>query len=492
MRKLSVVTLVVIIAALLWSTEKIKSPSLSTLSNGSESPQLPVIDLKQTLSKYQGFGIGIHAGDIIYPRAFDELKPDYVRMEFGPVWDDVAEKIPSQVSVEEMLAYITRNYNGDAYDRLLGAQGSHQFLRKRGIKIIKIQFDLPYHWRSKDEQSQLLSQHIEDLARFYTAHLLFLRQNGVEIDYFELANEPDGFWNGHISPEDYTRLLKHFHSLAQQYGLENIQTIGPGLTFLNLHNWSPPYFEALKKDGAQYIDIWSTHTWDEVEFRSSRPEYTYGIWQPFLDQLNAIDPQREKPLFVTEYASDITHYGEKEWPSPRDQIAETTVDTWPYAVRVIANSITHLNRGANALIVYRLSNSHWHETGWGIIQPEDPKDFTAKPIYTALVEFLSNLPLGADTLEPLWYQHDDTITFSCFHAPKKQNCTLLLTNTTQTAQSKTIQFTNAAGHARITEQKCLTENGAIALNTSCDNTKNEIHFELPPQSIARVTLAFSP
>ena len=390
---------------------------LSSAQNVSATPQLveqPVlgIDLAAQHGSYLGYGIGIHAGDLIYPKAFDELKPRFVRMEFGPDWDKLDEPIPSSASVGEFLDYITRNYNADAHDRLMGARYSNEFLQKRGTKIIQILFEIPYAWRTRDERSQVKPQHIEDLARFHTAHLRFLQSAGVQPHYMELSNEPDGFWNGYISPQDYNRLVLRCAELFDKHLEQPPQILGPGLTFLNLHGWAPAYFEALEPRAVEALHGWSTHTWDEVEFNTSRPEYSYGIWQTFLDQTQRLDPNRLKPVFVTEYATDVLQFGDEMHPSPRDKITENAVDTWPYAVRVVANSITHLNRGANALVLYRLSNSHCHDTGWGIIQPETPATFRAKPTYTALAEFFSDLPEGAAILKPHWYVHDDPITLS--------------------------------------------------------------------------------
>ena len=389
------------------------------------------INLERVLGKYTGMGIGIHGGDVAFPKAFDELKPQYVRMEFGPRWDLLEKKIPSGVSVEDYVAYLDRNYNGDADNRLEGAKFTHDFLRKRGIEIIKIHFDLPSHWRGGENSSQFLSKHIEDFARFNTAHLIYLRKHGVEIDYMELANEPDGDWNGHIAPDDYARLVKRSDELLEKYGFGGVKLLGPGLTFLTLHGASPPYFDALEKVGVHHLDGWSTHIWDEVEYNASLPEFTYGIWKPFLERTKELDPDRTMPIFVTEYASDVTEYDGVKWVSPRDQITDTVVDTWPHAVRVIANSITNLNRGANALVLYRLTNTHWHKTGWGITQPVTETEFQPKPVYGAIVMALSTLPVNSEILEPLWYSHNDSITLTCLHQKKEKRLEIIAANSTK-------------------------------------------------------------
>ena len=398
------------------AAEKITTPkAMEADPQNTTSKVANPLNLSETLGDYLGYGIGIHASDIDFPKAFDELKPRFIRMEFGPQWDLLEEKIPSGKSVDDYVSYLKRNYDADFPQRLDGARYSNQFFRDRNIQTIKVHFKLPAHWCSADESNQFQSEHIEDLARFHTAHLKFLAQNEVQIDYMELCNEPDGSWNGHVLPKDYARLLKRCDILFEENGFGKVKILGPGLTYLNLYDSQEPYFDALKRVAPEHLYGWSTHIWDEVEATHSRPEYTYEIWKPFLARIREIDAEKKKPIFVTEYSSDVVKYGNREWVSPRDQKTDTVLDQWPHAVRVIANSITNFNRGANGLVVYRLSDTRWHETGWGIITPKTVPDFQPKPVYHALVEILAPLPLDSKILAPSWYVHDDPITLSILH-----------------------------------------------------------------------------
>lgn len=483
--------ILLIISALTATAGALYVLAKNSQTEGSEETTAnPGMDIEHVLGKYTGTGIGIHGGDVIFPKAFDELKPQYVRMEFGPRWDHLEEKIPSGVSVEDYVAYLDRNYNGDAYNRLEGAKYTHDFLRERGIEIIKIHFELPYHWRTDDKASRFLSEHIEDFARFHTAHLLYLRKHGVEVDYMELANEPDGYWNGHIEAKDYAHLVKRSDELLEKYGLGKVKLLGPGLTFLTLHDWAPPYFDALEEAGVHHLDGWSTHIWDEVESRASLPEYTYGIWQPFLDRINKLDPQREMPVFVTEYSSDVLEYDDEKWISPRDQITDTVVDTWPYAVRVIANSITNLNRGANALVLYRLTNTHWHDTGWGIVQPVTETEYQPKPVYYAIVMALSSLPVGSEVLDAAWYSHNDPITLSCLHETKEKRIEIVAANSTKKTEKKTIPLDSDIGQFSVLKVDAMDESGKVKI-THVTLREGELNLEMAPQSIARISLAYT-
>jgi len=464
------------IAGVVWLT--------STKQVMADTAIAPDVNISQNLGNYMGYGIGIHASDASYPKAFDGLEPEFVRMEFGPRWDNLAEKLPTGKSVEDYFQYLERNYNGDSSERSIGAKYTHDFLRERGIKIIKIHFELPYHWRAEDGSNRFKSKHIQDLARFHTAHLKYLQKIGVSVDYMELANEPDGVWNGHIPPADYARLVQLCDQLFEKHGFGGVKIFGPGLTFINLHNTPAPYFEALKEIGPKHLDGWSTHIWDEAEFTSSRPEYTYGIWKPFRNLINKVDPDKTKPLFITEYASDITKFGEKEWISPRDQIESTVVDTWHNAVRVVANSITNLNRGANALVLYRLTDTHWHKTGWGMVTPLTKPDFKPKPVYHAVAHALKSLPLESKVLSPLWYTHDEPITLSILNEEKKNMLHIIAANSTENTQTK--KLTINADYT-VKDISSMIESGITqATNVSVDN--RVLTLEMPPLSIARIKL----
>ncbi len=445
------------------------------------------INLNETYGSYLGFGIGIHPGDIIYGEAFDELDLEFVRMELGPLWYTLKEKIPSDTTVDQLHDYIARNYNGDASERLEGAQFSHKFLREHGIKIILIHFELPYHWRIDKKSGLIHDEYIDDLARFYTAHLLYLKGKGITIDYIELANEPDGHWNGHIPPNAYASLLEQCDSLFEEYGLGDVQILGPGLAFLNLYGRLPSYMEALQNGAHTSLDGWSTHTWDEVEFHSSNPEYSYGVWQPFLDGISKADPIRKKPLFVTEYGSDVTEYANRSYESARDQIIDNVTDSWDYAVRVIANSISHLNRGANALILYRLSNSHWHKTGWGIIQPESPTYSRKKPIYQIITDVVSDLPLNSQILKPSWYTKEDPITCSILNDTDSQELTLLTVNWTEEEQTKTLLLPRLY-NIYAPDSNGYQEAGNFKIMNKLKVEEYKLSFTMPKRSIYRIQL----
>lgn len=462
---------------------------LLATENEPTKPEVERYHRSESFTPFLGFGIGIHPGDTIYPEAFDALGLEFVRLEYGPLWYAVHELIPSDASVAELYAYIDRNYNNDAPNRLEGAQYTSEFLAERGIRTILVHFEIPYHWRIDKETGQLRSEYVDDLARFYTAHLLYLKEHGVQIDYIELANEPDGHWNGHIPPTDYAQLVTETAELFKQHGLNEVKILGPGLAFLNLYGQTPKYMNALATGAFHHLNAWSAHTWDEVEFLSSQPEYAYGVWQPFLDGVQQSDPTGEKPIFLTEYGSDVLRYGETIYTSPRDAKADTVVDSWHYALRVMANSVSHLNRGVNALVLYRLSNAHWHKTGWGIIQPESKDSFIRKPVFHAVSEFLGDLPVGSQVLRPPQGSHDNAIVYTLLDNPDAHTLTLLAVNWTEQSQATTLSI----------DDVLLTTTGTsnIGLHSEGDfipvlkmKSESSLSIELPAKSIARYQIAY--
>lgn len=454
---------------------------------GAFASSTPLLNFEKTQGEYFGFGIGIHPGDVIYEEAFDDLDLEYVRMELGPLWYAVRERIPEGASVAELRDFVERNYNGDANERLDGARYSHRFLRERDIEIILVHFELPYQWRKDDKSGLFKSEHIDDLAKFFTAHLMFLKEQGVTIDYIELANEPDGHWNGHVPPKDYARLVVLCDQYFEANGLGEVKILGPGLAFLNLYGQMEGYLDALSDGPAKSLDGWSAHTWDEVEFLDSNPEYSYGVWKPFLEGISKAKTDKPMPLFLTEYGSDITTFGDREYSSPRDEIVGSVTDSWDYAVRVSANSVSHLNRGINALVLYRLSNAHWHKTGWGIIQPLTSEKFTKKPVYEAMAGLFSDLPTKVQILEPSWQGKKDGIVCAILHDPAKQELTILAVNWTEEAESKDLMLPEE-WVGDITESISLHDEGAEKSSRATLSSGRELLLSLQPRSMHRFSI----
>ena len=440
------------------------------------------------LGIYQGYGIGIQTADLDYPTAFEELAPQFVRMELGPDWNLIPEKIAPGKTVEEYLSFIQENYNADYPNRTYQAQRAFRYLNQKNTKIVLTIFDLPNQWIAEKRPNKIFPPHVEDLARFHTAHLLHLKNLGIKIDYIELANEPDGWWCGQIPPSDYAHLVERSHHHFQAHGLSQTKILGPGLTLIHSELNTKPHFDAIEQNGHEYLFGWSTHGWDEGICENARPEYLYNRWKrPFLESIRTIEPARKKPIFVTEYGCKVTQIGGQSWRSPMKYKTDTFVDTWEYAVRVIAHSISHLNNGANALILYRLSDSDWNKSGWGFVVPQENGQYRKKPVYDAVKETLKTLPAGGLILAPKWYVHDEPITLSIIHREEEQSYHILASNFTTRQQKKVIRMSKKIDNLNVTQETILIESGPVN-QTGIEVSPGQLTLSLPAQSVARFTL----
>ena len=167
---------------------------------------------------------------------------------------------------------------------------------------------------------------------------------------------------------------------------------------------------------------------------------------------------------------------------------DTFVDTWEYAVRVIAHSISHLNRGACALVLYRLSDLDWTPTGWGFMVPSPDGNFEKKPIYDAVQETLSTLPTGSQILAPSWYLHDEPITLSVVYQKEDQSYHLLAANATKRREKKVISLSKKMGQLKLIQKTILSKSGLVN-QKGLTITAKKLTIDLPPQSIARFTLS---
>lgn len=371
------------------------------------------LDAEALAHGFDGFGVGLHPADVKHRELLAELGVSLVRMEVGPSWNHLETKIPTDVDDRAMDAYIRANFDADSPHRLSGARWAFKVLREQGAEVVLVNFELPWHWLAKDDFWRTLEEdHVDDLVRFWCALLLFLKQQGMVPGYIELANEPDGNWNGHVPPERYRRLLVLARSELDRRGLGQVKILGPGLAFLRREGVAGRWLAALDRGAAACLWGWSTHVWDEVDYRRAQPEFVHGIWREFLD---GIAPHGPKPLWVTEYATEVTQFEGRTYHSPRDNKARCSADAPAYGTRAVVNSLIHLNRGASGLIFYRLADHDWDDTTWGLLR----RDGSRRPAINALKCVFPHVPRGARLLAPRWHARHDPITTAAWLAPSR-------------------------------------------------------------------------
>ena len=400
-----------------------RTPKLVPIQARVPSPPM-VFDIENRTHTFFGFGMGIHPSDVNHRELLNELDVDFVRMEVGPFWNELDEKIPTSADDAAMDDYILRNFNADSSLRLDGAKWAFKVLAELDVKTVLVNFEMPYHWLTDDRWRTLKDTHVDDLVRFWASLLLRLKEEGMYPDYVELANEPDGAWNGNIPPHLYRRVVRLAREEFDRRGLSHVKILGPGLAFLHQ---GKAWIDALSPDAVDSLHGWSTHIWDEVNFPKSRPEYVYGIWKPFLQSIADKGLGHRKPIFVTEFSTDVTNYYGKIFSSPRHGIENAASDSIEFAIRSIVNSIMFINRGANAVFYYRFSDQFNDETFWGILR-NSKSGGGIRPVFDALKSVFPYIPDWAEVLKPTWYHHDDSLNAAAFY--KDNQLTIVMVNHT--------------------------------------------------------------
>lgn len=371
-----------------------------------------VLDASSLGHEFLGFGLGIHPSDVT-SGLLAELRPRFVRMEVGPEWNHLARKIPTGCDPYAMDRYIAEQFDADSPERLSGARWAFKVLESLGAKVILVNFELPWHWLAKDDPMRTLEDaRVEDWARFWVSLLLFLKQHGMVPFAVELTNEPDGHWNGHVPPDRYARLVTLVRAELDRRGIGQVRLLGPGLAYLRREDDARRYVAALGDVGARALWGWSTHAWDEVDYPRARVEFADGVWRPLLDAVASL-PAR--PMLVTEYATEVTTYRGVDYASPRAGVSPCASDTPEYAVRVLANSLVHANRGAGALVLYRLADHDWHRTRWGLVRR--PADGAGERPLAELVRMVwPRIPDGARLVRAPPLGRDDPMVWAAWRA----------------------------------------------------------------------------
>ena len=155
---------------------------------------------------YQGMGISLHPLDPKHMDSLRELNMRFVRVGAGPGWGGMAEPdFPDDPA--RMGEFIAAQFNRDDPERLADFKESFAFFKQHDIRVVLVQYQIPYRWLKKDFMRTLKSDRVDRIVAQWTALLKFFRAEGMGVDFVELANEPDGNWDGHIPPALYYRLV---------------------------------------------------------------------------------------------------------------------------------------------------------------------------------------------------------------------------------------------------------------------------------------------
>ncbi|WP_428387669.1 hypothetical protein [Mucisphaera sp.] len=350
----------------------------------------------QTSHELLGFGAQTWAGDTVGQGVLNDLNMRYTRLHFGSNFFQYDQQPPSDSNQipddnwEAMYDHVAAYFNGNNGSRswqLTSLQQSAEFARQNDIELILNEFQIPHSFLN-NQNTAMFPLHADDFATFWSAMIVFLDDNGIRPSWIELANEPNGTWNGRIGPDVYNTLVKQTRASLDARGYQDVGILGPGLSNVGE---SEAWLLALDSDAVDAIGGWSAHLWDD--WRGVEP--TWEALDTSIQHLaSQVNPTADdKPIFLTEYATAIRSFDGVDYTNADEggNVAEAEA----FAVRVVQNTLHTINLGVATPIFWEAADQPWNNLTWGLRRI----DGTERPTYDALDPFLSFIDAGAEVIQ---------------------------------------------------------------------------------------------
>ncbi|MBN2211751.1 MAG: hypothetical protein JW709_10195 [Sedimentisphaerales bacterium] len=439
-----------------------------------------IFDVSATRQTVMGFGAQVWSGDTNVNAMLSNLNCKYVRMEIGPNWNEVTDPPPTDSSRASFDAYFADHIGAARVNNLAASWAMADSL---GIEIIANQFHAPNAWL--DGGNQLLSAYHQDFALLWGATAAFLDGHGMRPDYVDLLNEPEGHWNVYVPPADYNTVVKLVRYELDDRGFADVGIVGPGLAYLDHDDGGQTWVNALDQDGVASLAAWSTHAWDESFQPDCGPEFLENRWIDFGNAIANKDPEGFMPVFVTEYMTGATTFNGISYASPGSASSGTASETDAFAVRVFQNTLSLLNCGANALVLWEAADQYWSGSSWGLLRSAAMGN-TPRPAYYALSCLLPVIPDNAQVIEKSWT--DNEVIAGAFW--EGNTLVAAFANGTTGVKQRVAQLANI-NSARVT-QAWAYEGGSVVDRTSSVVMDQDLHqalVSLEPDST--LTVVFS-
>lgn len=354
-------------------------------------------DLNDSGHRFGGFGVSLRPENIVqHQSALVALGFTHVRFEPGPSWGYVEPPLTANASATEIARYVRDNFDYDA-DRTATMRRAARILKERRIKTVLINYHIPFAWLSGDEDRRLQAEHTRRLTHLWLGVLAHLRdQAGFEPEFIEIANEPDGNWNGAIPPQRYYAILQALRTQMDAAGFERIQILGPGISNLNRQGLGARWVDAADQDALAALGGWSFHAWDEAYMPHSKATAVARTWTTLRRSLSG---KPARPVFLTEFATDARQFAGRNYHSNSSAALFTAVETRAYAVRVLCNAIIHLNNGVQVPMLWRLTDHNDDRRSWGLISAPATGSYQ-RPLLHLLQRLAPMFPPGAEIVPP--------------------------------------------------------------------------------------------
>ncbi len=403
------------------------------------------MDLQQTKQVFGGFGAQAWTGTNYSWSVLDELNLRYARLNHGTNFFSFPNQPPVDGDTTAgdnyvaMRSYVTANFNGPNGSEpwhLPAIQQAASFADQHGVELILNEFKVPSSF--VDSNYVMPSNRVDDFATYWVALLSYLNNNGVRPKYVELSNEPNGTWNGQISPANYNTLVQQTRALLDTHGFSDIGILGPGVSYLG----DTARIDALDAGGVSSLAGWSSHAWDDLQGINQRAAILENA-------TNAKDP--DKPVFITEYATSVTTYAGVTYGRPEE--GGDAADQEEFGVQVFHNTLSLVNHGAGALVMWEAADQAWSTKAWGAKR----LDGTTRPMYDAMKTLTDLLADDSTVVEQTWSDADVSVA-GFLH---DDQLVVALANPTTSSQLRTLSFQNVFGVLQFLEGTEY-ENGVVS------------------------------
>jgi hypothetical protein len=261
---------------------------------------------------------------------------------------------------------------------------------------------MPMVWSAPSSFGAYQLSDVDGFAQWWADQVVIWSAAGRKPETIELMNEPDsgGQWSTGITPEQYSDLVIATRIALDKAGFGDVGIVGPGATAFDYGHTSRDMVLAMSPEAVASLAVWSSHAWDDGAVCNGGASCVSTTWRDLSDAIATRDPDGERPIWVTEYATKQTDLPGGAWPLPDSD--GTFNATWSpaYAVRLFENTLAHLNNGVSMPFLWQLMDEptevYDKDKAWGVLGLGGEE----KPVWHALEPLCSALPVGGSVLTP--------------------------------------------------------------------------------------------
>ena len=437
--------------------------SLAALCAGAQ-PNI-TFDVSEPSHAFLGFGTQIWAGDLSVEPVLRDLNVRYVRIGLGHFsgrlevdgWGDADHEAC---------------FEGEPWK---GHKETWTLLKRYDIQAIYNVFGTPENWLiGKPRKNTLNPDYYEHYAKRLAAALASMHRNAIRPKGIEIFNEPDGTWNCYVPPEGYKQIVKLLRHELNKRELHQLLIFGPGLAHIDTGN-KDPWIEALDQEAADMIGAWSIHGYQWNKTHNQDPAYARDSYQQGFDRsLLKKDPERRKPVFITEFAPYKLYENEND-----------AIELPGFPARAVEDALSFLNCGAGAVLFWEAADMSWSpDRHHGLIR----LDKTPRPVFLAFQTIVEDLPVGARILKAPDLAGGDVYA-SAF--VKGKRVLVALVNNSEAPRTRSIRI--AGLHSPITPVRVrVFENKTIEDKTVEMTDTRTFSIQIPAQGVAAILLETKP